>query len=140
MDSVISINWAAILAAVLVNMLVGFIWYSKWLFYDIWVKAQGKKNASMRSGPNIYILSILLAFVQALILKHMLTYTAAYYPSMSNIQVGITTALWLWLGFVVATMGLNYLYAGRSRALFAIDSGYFLCVLLINGVLLASWL
>jgi hypothetical protein len=52
---------------------------------------------------------------------------------------GMKTAFWVWLGFVATTSATNAIFAGRSRNLWVIDSGYFLVALLLNGWILAVW-
>jgi hypothetical protein len=39
----VDINWLAIIAAVVVNMVVGFVWYSPAVFAKQWSKLTGRK-------------------------------------------------------------------------------------------------
>ena len=43
------------------------------------------------------------------------------------------------LGFVIPAYGVNYLFAGRKLALFAIDAGYWLVTYLVMGAVI-DWL
>jgi len=135
----VDINWWAVIAAVAVNMVVGAIWYSPLLFAKQWSKLTGRKMNEMGDGAKGYLLTTAGAFVQAYILAHFVVYTAYFYPNYSNIRVGVTTGLLLWVAFVAVTQGVNAVFAGTRKKLWAINTGYFLVVLLINGVLLASW-
>lgn len=135
----VDINWWAILVAVAVNMVVGFIWYSPALFAKSWAKFTGKKMDEMGDGTQGYILTTIGAFVQAFILTHFVAYAAYFYPTYSDVSVGIITALWAWLGFVAIPQGVNTIFEGRRKKLWAINTGYFLVVLLINGIILATW-
>lgn len=135
----VDVNWVAIVAAVIVNMVVGFIWYSPALFAKEWAKLTGRKMNEMGDGTKGYILTTAGAFVQAYILLHFVAFAAYFYPTYSNMSVGIMTAFWAWLGFVAIPQGVNMVFAGTRKKLWAINTGYFLVVLLINGVLLASW-
>jgi len=136
----VDLNWWAIIAAVAVNMIVGAIWYSPALFAKEWSKLAGRKMEDMRknAGPG-YAITALGALIQAYILAHFVAYTAYFYPSYSNIRVGLTTGLFLWIAFVAVTQGVNTVFAGTRKKLWAINTGYFLVVLLINGIILASW-
>ena len=138
MESV-DINWLALVAAVVVNMVVGFVWYSPALFAKQWAKLTGRKMEEMGDGTKGYILTTVGAFVQAFILLHFVTYAANFYPDYGDVSVGLITAAWAWLGFVLVPQGVNMVFANTRKKLLAINTGYFLVVLLINGVLLSVW-
>lgn len=48
-----TLNWLAILAAVVVNMVLGFLWYSPVLFGSYWQKLMGFKDADMKGGSSM---------------------------------------------------------------------------------------
>jgi hypothetical protein len=135
----VDINWLAIVAAVIVNMVIGFVWYSPALFAKPWAKLTGRKMNEMGDGAQGYILTTVGAFFQAFILLHFVTYAAYFYPDYSAASVGMLTAFWAWLAFVAVPQGVNTVFAGTRKKLLAINTGYFLVVLLINGVLLSVW-
>jgi len=135
----VDINWWALIVTTLVNMVVGFVWYSPALFAKQWSRLTGRKMEDMGDGAKGYIITTIGAFVQAFIMLHFVVYTAFFYPSYSNLSVGLLTAVFAWLGFVAIPQGVNTVFAGTRKKLWAINTGYFLVVLLINGVILASW-
>lgn len=90
-------------------------------------------------GSTSYLITTIAALLQAFILLHFVTYAAYFYPTYSNFAVGITTALWAWTGFVFVPQLVNTIFASTRKKLLGIDAGYFLVVLLINGVILATW-
>lgn len=135
----VDINWLALVAAVAVNMVVGFIWYSPPLFAKPWAALVGRKMEEMGDGTRGYIVTIIGAFLQAYILLHFVTYARAFYPTYSNVEVGLLTAVWAWLGFTLVPQLVNAVFAGTRKKLVGINTGYFLVVFLINGVLLACW-
>lgn len=135
----VDINWLAIVAAVAVNMIIGFIWYSPMLFAKDWSKLTGRKIDEMSNDTQGYILTTIGAFLQAFILLHFVTYAAYFYSDYSPTSVGLLTGAWAWLAFVAIPQGVNTVFAGTRKKLWAINTGYFLVVLLINGVLLSVW-
>ncbi len=136
----VDINWMAIVAAVVVNMVVGAAWYSPMFFGKQWSKLVGRKMEDMRKEATTgYVLTTVGAFVQAYILAHFVIYAAYFYPSYSNVSVGLLTGLWAWIAFVAVTQGVNTVFSGGRKKLWAINTGYFLVVLVINGIILASW-
>jgi hypothetical protein len=135
----VDINWWAVIAATAVNMIVGTIWYSKSLYGKEWAKLVGRKIEDMSGAGSGYALTLAGAFIQSLILAHFVAYVAYFYPTYSDLFVGFSTGLWLWIGFVAITQGVNTIFANSRKKLWAINTGYFLVVLLINGIILASW-
>jgi hypothetical protein len=93
----------------------------------------------MGDGAKGYIITTIGALIQVIILLHFVTYTAYFYPTYSHVSAGLLTAAWAWLGFVAIPQGVNTVFAGTRKKLWAINTGYFLVVLLINGMILASW-
>ncbi len=135
----IDLNWWAIVVATIVNMVVGGIWYSSMLFAKPWAKFTGRKMDEMGDGAKSYAITTVGAVLQAVILAHFVAFAAYFYPDKSDLTIGLTTAAWAWIGFVAIPQGVNTVFEGRRKKLWAINVGYFLIVLLINGVILASW-
>lgn len=134
------INWWAVIVAAAINMVVGYFWYSKMLFGNDWAKLTGRKleDMSKNAGPG-YAVTIVGALVQAYILAHFVEYVKPFYATYSLVSVGLLTGLWAWIAFVAIPQGVNTVFAGTRKKLWAINTGYFLVVLLINGALLAKW-
>jgi len=131
----VTISYWAVLVAALINMAVGAIWYSQAMFAQQWSELIGRKMTAMRAnaGPG-YGVALVAALVQAFVLAHFVQYAGA-----SGIISGAETGLVAWLGFVATTSAANTVFAGRPWKLWAIDAGYFLVVLVINGAVLAIW-
>ena len=61
-----SINWLAVVACVISNMIIGSIWFSPAVFYKTWQKALGKTgNEGAAPAPIMWGLTIVAAFVEA---------------------------------------------------------------------------
>jgi hypothetical protein len=54
-----------------------------------------------------------------------------------SIGAGISIAITLWVGLIVASMAVNHGFQGAKRSLTLIDSGHWLGVLLIQSLILA---
>jgi hypothetical protein len=130
----VDINWWAVLVAVGVNMVVGAIWYSKALFAKDWSKLTGRKMDQMGDGSTSYVITTAGALVQALILSYVVGWAGA-----TTAIEGAFVGLLLWLAFVAVPQGVNTVFAGGRKKLWAINTGYFLAVLVINGAILAAW-
>jgi len=135
----VDINIVALLAATAVNMVVGYIWYSKSVLGTAWQKLVGLSDKDIKNADQVtpMVAMVILAFLQAFVLLHFVTYAAYFYPDYSDVSVGLITGVWAWLGFVLPAVGGAYLFAQRRKKLLAIDTLYTLTVLGINGILLA---
>ncbi len=131
----VDINYLAVVVAAAINMVVGAVWYSPALFAKQWSALVGRKMEDMRknAGPG-YAISAVGALLQAWILSYFVSYAQA-----DTAVKGAVVGFWLWVGFVAITQGVNTVFAGTRKKLWAINTGYFLVVLLINGALLAVW-
>lgn len=131
----VDVNWWAVVVAAVINMVVGSVWYMPGVFGKTWSKLIGRKLEDMnKDAVPKYGLTALAALLQSYVLVHFVSFAQA-----STAKDGAITGLWLWVGFVAITAGVNSLFAGRPFKLWQIDSGYFLVVLVINGALLAVW-
>src|SRR6266513_1750644 len=103
----VDINYVAVLAAAVVNMVVGMAWYSESLFGKSWSKLTGRSMDDMRgsgAGPG-YAIAAVGALLQAYILAHFVQYAAA-----NTVSEGAITGFWIWLGFVAVVMAVNTLF------------------------------
>jgi hypothetical protein len=55
-----------------------------------------------------------------------------------TLRNGIISAAFLWFGFVLTTMTVNYSFSGRDRRLLLIDLGNWLIVLLVIGAVIGA--
>ncbi len=131
----VDINYMAVVVAAVINMIVGAVWYSPVLFANEWSKLVGRKVEDMRKDAGAgYAITAVGALVQAWILAHFVSWATA-----TTVVNGALVGFMIWLGFVAITQGVNTVFAGTRKKLWAINTGYFLVVLVINGALLAVW-
>lgn len=133
----VSINWLAILYAVIASMVIGAVWYG--VFSAAWLKAVGKKKEDLKSGEmGGYVISVITALVTAYILTHFITYMAVAFPDLTGASLGASTAFWGWLGFVVPFATMATTWEGKSWNLFWLNMGHQLITLVVMGMILAS--
>ena len=128
------INWWAVIVAAAVNMVVGAIWYSPAMFAKDWSKLVGRKMEEMGDGAKGYVITAIGALIQGLILSYIVGWSGA-----TTAAKGAWLGLLIWVGFVAITQGVNTVFAGTRKKLWAINTGYFLVVLVINAAILAVW-
>ena len=130
----VDINYLAVVVAAIVNMVVGAVWYSPAAFAKQWAALTGRKMNEMGNGAQGYVLTTIGALVQALVLSYFVQYAHA-----NTAYEGAVVGFWLWVAFVAIPQGVNMVFANTRKKLWAINTGYFLVVLLINGAFLAVW-
>ena len=128
-----SVNWLAIVVAMIASMALGFVWYM--VLANPWMAALGKtREQIMASGNNAtpFIISALMQLVMAYSL-------ALFVPRImgdTTIVNGLIVGFHLWLGFVITSMIINHRYQGSKWSLTLIDGGYMLGVLLVQGLVI----
>jgi len=129
-------NIPAIIVGALINMFVGFLWYSPVLFAKQWMKLIKKTEKDLKKGNMSMMYGT--TFVMALLLSFMFMYfTNAFH--IATVSEGIGLGFLLWLGFVVTTTISDYIFSGRPMKLYAINIGYYLVVMILVGGLFGVW-
>jgi hypothetical protein len=129
------INYLAVGAAAVASFFFGFGYYS--VLAKAWVRATGRPEGGLKAGgmakPMIItiICQLLVAFFLAGILGHLGT-------KMVNIEGGLITGFFVWLGFSMTTTAMNYAWQRAKLSLYIIDGGHWLSVLLLQGVVLGA--
>ncbi len=126
-----SISWVAVVAAVVVQMALGFLWYGRALFANRWMKEVGIDPNKIASPGPAYAFVFIGALVEAVVLA-----LAVKGLKVAGPVDGALTGFVVAIGFVCTTIGANYIFAGRSRALYLIDAGYHVVGLVLMGVVM----
>ena len=132
-----SINLVPVIAAALVNMILGMLWYSPYLLGKVWMKSMGKKPEDSRSGASagiMYVLNTITSLVFAYVLAHIVKYA-----NLNNVEQGAMAGFWVWLGFVVTTVLPVYLFESRPKILFILYIVYQFISIVMMGGILAIW-
>ena len=138
-----SINWLAVIAAVLASMVIGSIWFGPKAFYPAWLKALGQVD---KNDPNdkdmgpvvrIFGFTILASFVQAVFMALMVNAMGSMSggPTLAS---GAMAGFLLWLGFVAPSSLTNKLFADRVKAWYY-EAGNHLITFVVMGAILGAW-
>jgi hypothetical protein len=127
-------NHWAILVAALIQFVLGALWYSLF-FVKPWMALTGHTKGTKPKGLAAAMAS---SVVSALLLPFFLAHIV-YWSGAETVGAGCFVALVCWLGFVVIPSFAETIYEQRPYPLFAINTGYWLCTMLISGGLIAAW-
>src|ERR1700691_4597801 len=134
------INHLAVIIAAVVAWLASAGWYMS--LGRVYQAALGKtpeqcKEEMKRPGaflPFIYafLANIIIAWMLAGVLGHL-------GPGQVTLKNGVISAAFLWFGFILTTMTVNYSFSGRDKRLLLIDVGNWLIVMLVIGAVIGAF-
>jgi hypothetical protein len=135
----VTVDWIAVILATIAAMVIGFVWYGP-LFGKAWLKLVGlKEKEASANWQKPMIAMLVLAFVQAYILTHLINFAGSYYGDTSAAR-GVSTAFWVWLGLVVPTVVGNNMFARRPIQLNYIEAFNALLTLMVMGAIIGGML
>ena len=138
---VMDVNLWAVLVSALATMVVGFLWYSPWLFARRWMLLMGldpddkAKIAEMQKSAGFsYLLSLVASALAAAVLGKIIA-VATIDTALYGMKVGLA----VWLGFVTTVQLTNSLFSRQPAKLYAINTGYQLVCFLAMGAIMGAW-
>jgi hypothetical protein len=133
------INYLAVAIAAVGAWLASAAWYMG--LCKIYAAALGKTPEQVeidRKKPGAF-LPFIYALVANLIIGWMLAGVLGHLGSgQVTLRNGIVSGAFLWFGFILTTIAVNYSFAGRDRRLFLIDVGNWLIVLMVIGAVIGA--
>src|SRR5271170_4357137 len=133
------INHLAVLIAAVAAWLASAAWYMS--LCKIYAAALGKTPEQAEQDKNKpgAFLPFIYAFVANLIIGWMLAGLLGHLGAgQVTLRNGVISGAFLWFGFILTTIGVNYSFADRDRRLFFIDVGNWLLVLLVIGAVVGA--
>lgn len=139
----IKVNILAILVAVVVNFILGFIWYTP-LFGKAWGKEMGYDPA-MKPEISVMLKGMSFMLIGNLLFAWVLAHNIAAWQFVAGIkEMGLfsnvlMTAVFTWLGFYLPGELGATVWEKHSWKLFGINTGYHLVSLLVVAFILTIW-
>jgi hypothetical protein len=127
-------NYLAILVAALIQFFLGALWYCLF-FAKPWMALTGHQKCEKPKG---IVVTMFSSFIGALILTFVLAHMVLW-SGATTFGCGAFIGFLCWLGFIATTFFAVTIYEQRPYKLYAINTGYWLAVLVISGGLLAAW-
>jgi hypothetical protein len=128
------VNWLGVVIAVVVNIVLGSIWYSPYLFGKAWAEALKLDMKTLVGTPLLYAaatgVSLITAYVLAVLIKKF---------GISTYDAAFTLAFWIWLGFIATSHFSGVLWAKRPLKSYMIDTAFSLISLLVMAFILTTF-
>jgi hypothetical protein len=123
------INHLAVVVAAVAAWLASSLWYMS--LRKPYAAALGKVPVPA-FGPYLFafVVDIIIAWMLAGLLGHLGV-------GQVTLRNGVISGVFVWFGFILTTMAVNYAFSGRDRRLLLIDAGNWLVVLLVAGAVIA---
>lgn len=133
----VSVNYLAVLLAALSTMVVGSLWYSPSGFYKQWARLAHVKRTETNTKQMILMFGgvFVASLVMAVILAHMAYLSNTFFKN-SFLQDTLSTAFWLWLGFVATRFYVHDTFEGRRKLLTVLNAGHELVTLLVMAIII----
>ncbi len=131
------VNYIAVIIAALAGFGLGAVWYT--VLAKPWMHAIGKTEAECKQQQgSAKVVPFAICIVALFIMAWMLAGLMGHLGDIT-IRGGVISGLFVWLGFVITTMGVNHAFSGAKPMLTLIDGGYWLAVLLIQGAVIGAF-
>lgn len=125
------INLIGALAGAIASFVFGSIWYS--LLSKQWMNAAGLDPSQTKPTAINMALTFLSQFLMAFIFAGII-----YHTGGTSIKSGLISAGLVWTGIVFTTQLVNHRFLHRPFALTLIDTGHWLGVLIIQGIVIGA--
>lgn len=133
-NAISAVNWLAVLCAAVAAFVIGWVWYSRKVFGSAWLVEIGLTEESLRQANMPVILggTFMLHFVAATVL-------AMFLGTGSDWLIGLQAGLLIGLGWIATAYGITYLFEQRSLRIFLINTGYYLVLFAVMGLIIGAW-
>jgi Protein of unknown function (DUF1761) len=126
----------AVWIASIVFFVLGAIWYS--VMATPWVAAIGKSMEQLTREHGASPLPYVVGFVAILVMCYTLAWLMHRVHATTLID-GLRLGAIVAIGFIAATLALNYGFEARSVTLWLINSVYLVVGLALSGAIIGGW-
>jgi len=129
-----NLNWLAILVAAVSSFALGSLWYSSLMFQKPWMKANNFTDESTQGAnmARIFGLAFLLMILAAFSL-------AMYLGPDAGGSFGAAAGFMAGAFWVMAFLGVIYLFERKPLALWLVNGGYSVVALTLMGLIIGAW-
>ena len=127
-----NIHWIPVLTMTIFSFVLGALWHQPFLFGKTWMKENNLSNPKETLNlPVIFGTTGFVHFV-ALCGLNVLISDAGYFT-------GLVAGLIISVVFILPAFTSTYLFAGKSFSLLLIDSGFYIILFALSGLVFGIW-
>ena len=130
----LSVNWLAVLLAMIASMALGAGWYI--VLSRQWLAATGKTMDEIKAGSGGQAAPFIWSAVMQLVMAYFLALLTPMILGEMTLANAVVVGIHLWVGFIITAMIINHRYQGAKWSLAVIDGGYMLGVVIVQGIVL----
>lgn len=128
------INVFAVIVAAASSFVLRALWYATPAFGALWEREIGRdgRKPGGHDPAIVFGSAFVLAFIAALVF-------ALFLGPKPTVDFAVKAGFATGLFWVATSVGINYLFAGRSLRLFLVDGGYHTAQFTLFGLILGLW-
>lgn len=127
-----NIHWPPVIVLTILSFVIGFVWHHSILFGKTWKKENNPNDLPIKiNAPLIFGGTALMHFLAILSLSAIV--------SGNGLRDGVLTGFLISIVWILPAMSGTYLFANRSLKLLAIDSGMYIVLFSLFGLILGIW-
>ncbi len=130
-----TINWMAVIAAALLNFLLGGLWYSPALFGKKWQQENKLSDEELKNTNMARVFGF--AFLWSAVMSVNLGFFLS--DSQTDLSWGLIAGLLAGLGWVAPALFIIGLFERKSTAYMLINGGYMVVSFVLMGGIIGLW-
>lgn len=128
------VNPFAIIVVVILNILLGMLWYSPKVLGKVWADTLRIRYDKIKPSVFHYVAAIIVSLITATVMSIFISWL-----DLVTIGEGLVFGFLVWLGFVATSHFSGVIWAQKPFKAYLIDVSFLLVNLLIMGAILSVW-
>jgi uncharacterized protein DUF1761 len=134
----VHVNFLPVLVAAIVVFVLGWLWYSPFLFYKPWMRARGLDPVAAMTGAKMPAGKLVVELLRCIVLAYVIAHFVALL-GVSSVFGAIHFGLLLWIGFPVILLVGSILWENMPVKVAAIHAGDWLVKMLVISIIVSMW-
>jgi len=134
----VHMNYLPVLVAAFAVFVLGWLWYSPFLFYKPWMRLRGMDPVAAMAGAKMPGGKLLIELARCLVLAYVIARLMALL-GVSNWMGAVHFGFFLWIGFPLILLTGSVLWENVPWKVAAIHAGDWLVKMLVIPIIVAGW-
>ena len=134
----VHMNYLPVLVAAFAVFVLGWLWYSPFLFYKPWMRLRGMDPVAAMAGAKMPGGKLLIELARCLVLAYVIARFMALL-GVSNWMGAVHFGFLLWIGFPLILLTGSVLWENVPWKVAAIHAGDWLVKMLVIPIIVAGW-